>query len=150
MIRKLLGTLGAGFVLGLAPAAAQEPAATSSFDIQIHAPPQVQALLERHLELYRYREVSDLDDAELARLVVVTEREVRELVGTLGYFSPEVRIAREPGARPVISIAVDPGKPTRVADAKIDFDGDIARSADPDAVLQRDEIRDSWTLPPGN
>jgi translocation and assembly module TamA len=149
MIRNLLGALGAGFLLGLAPAAAQEAAATSSFDIQIHAPSQVRSLLERHLELYRYREVSDLDDAELARLVVVTEREVRELVGTLGYFSPDVRIVREPGKRPVISIAVDPGKPTTVADAKIDFEGDIARSPDSDAVLQRDEIRDGWTLPPG-
>jgi translocation and assembly module TamA len=150
MIRKLLGALGAGFVFGLAPAAAQEPAAPPSFDIQIHAPAAVRTVLERHLDLYRYREVSDLDDAELARLVVVTEREVRELVGTLGYFSPDVRIVREPGPRPVISIAVDPGKPTTVADAKIDFEGDIARSADPDAQLQRDEIRDGWLLPPGH
>jgi translocation and assembly module TamA len=150
MIRKLLGTFAAAIVLGPAPAAAQEPAAPSSFDIQIHAPAQVRDLLERHLELYRYREVSDLDDAELARLLVVTEREVRELVGTLGYFSPDVRIVRDPGPRPVISIAVDPGKPTTVAEAKIDFEGDIARSADPDAVLQRDEIRDGWQLPPGH
>src|SRR5436190_2121433 len=106
MIRKLLAALGAGTALSLAPAAAQpvpaaSPAAETasgrpSFDIDIHAPSAVKTLLERHLELRRYREVTDLDDAELARLVAITEGNVRELVGTLGYFSPDIRVTREP------------------------------------------------------
>jgi len=91
MIRKLLAAIGAGTALSLAPAAAQPvpaaaaaaekaPPAGPSFDIEIHAPERVKSLLERHLELRRYREVTDLDDAELARLVAITERNVRELV----------------------------------------------------------------------
>ncbi|HXE49148.1 MAG TPA: BamA/TamA family outer membrane protein [Ramlibacter sp.] len=162
MICKLLGALGASVVLYLAPAAAQpaapaepavpaEAAAGPSFDIEIRAPEEVRTLLERHLELLRYREVSDLDDAELARLISLTERDVRELVATLGFFSPDVSISREPGpgARPTIVVAVDPGQAAAVSDVAIDFEGDIARTSDPDAVLQREEIRNGWRLPVG-
>jgi translocation and assembly module TamA len=162
MICKLLGALGASVVLYLAPAAAQpaapaDPAAAAetagrpSFDVAIRAPGQVRSLLERHLELLRYREVSDLDDAELARLISLTERDVRELVATLGYFSPEVSISREPGPgpAPTIVVAVDPGQAAAVSDVAIDFEGDIARTSDHDALLQREEIRSGWRLPVG-
>ena len=33
--------------------------------------------------------------SELARLIVLAERNVRELVGTLGYFDPRIAIRRE-------------------------------------------------------
>jgi translocation and assembly module TamA len=162
MICKLLGALGASVVLYLAPAAAQpaapaepampaEAAGRPSFDVDIRAPQPVRSLLERHLELLRYREVSDLDDAELARLISLADRDVRELVATLGYFSPNISISREPGpgTTPTIVVAVDPGQAAAVSDVMIDFEGDIARTTDPDALTQRDEIRGGWRLPVG-
>ncbi|MDI1339875.1 BamA/TamA family outer membrane protein [Polaromonas sp.] len=123
----------------------------TAFDIQVRAPDGVRELLERHLELQRYRAVTDLDDAELARLIVLAERNVRNLVGTLGYFSPEIRITQEGAAaqHPIIAIAVTPGELTRVQDVAIDFTGDIASSPDTDAVAQREEIRSDWRLPAG-
>jgi translocation and assembly module TamA len=163
MILKLLGALGATALLCLAGCAAPQPApeadaepyaptaAGPSFDIVINAPEQVRTLLERHLELRRYREVTDLDDAELARLITMAQSEVRALVATLGYFSPSILIARDPlpGPRPVIVVAVDPGEPATVADVAVDFEGDIAQSSDPDAVGQRETIRGGWRLPVG-
>jgi translocation and assembly module TamA len=123
----------------------------TAFDIEVKAPPEVRALLERHLELQRYRAVTDLDDAELARLVVLAERNVRNLVGTLGYFNPRISIAREGAAsqRPNIVVAVDPGELTRTRAVAIDFSGDIAQSPDADAVSQREGIQRNWRLPPG-
>ena len=53
----------------------------------VRAPPQfndLRELVERHIELQRYRAVTDLDDSELARLIVLAEGNVRNLVGTLG------------------------------------------------------------------
>jgi translocation and assembly module TamA len=163
MICKLLGALGAGLVLCLAPAVAQPGPSQSdtdsaaeaprgpSFDIDIRAPEQVRSLLERHLELYRYREVSDLDDAELSRLIALAEREVRQLVATLGFFNPNILIVRDPGPgpRPSIVIAVDPGQAATVSDVAIDFEGDIARTTEGDAVIQREAIRSDWRLPAG-
>lgn len=108
-------------------------------------------LLEKHIELQRYRAVTDLDEAELNRLVVLAERNVRNLVGTLGYFSPEIRITREGGVnqRPTIVVAVDPGEATLTGAVAIDFAGDIADSPDPDAIAQRAEISRDWRLPTG-
>ena len=61
--------------------------AITAFDIVVRAPPQfndVRELVEQHIELQRYRAVTDLDDSELARLIVLAEGNVRNLVGTLG------------------------------------------------------------------
>jgi translocation and assembly module TamA len=148
---RLLSALGAAALLCGPPGAraASDEAPRPSFDLEIHAPPPLKSLLERHLELRRYREVSDLDDAELARLIALAEKDVRELAATLGYFNPNVLIARQPGSRPVISVAVDPGQATSVREVAIDFEGDIARSTDGDAVTQRDGIRAGWLMPPG-
>ena len=56
-----------------------EPEVTA-FDIAVRAPTPVREMLEKHLELQRYRAVTDLDEAELARLIVLAERNVRNLV----------------------------------------------------------------------
>jgi translocation and assembly module TamA len=132
-----------------------EPEVTA-FDIVVRAPPGVRELLEKHIELQRYRAVTDLDDAELARLIVLAERNVRNLVGTLGYFSPSIFITREDaktgnGAlqRPTIVVAVDPGDATLIGPVAINFAGDLAESPDSDAVAQRMQIRRDWRLPRG-
>ena len=137
-------------LLVLAPAARGQETGPS-FAIDIRAPSSVRPVLERHLELQRYREVADLDDAELARLIVLAERNVRELVATLGFFNPAIAIRPEQGAgpRPVIVVEVDPGEFTRVADVKMEFEGDIAQTADRAAVAQREDIRAQWRLPAG-
>jgi translocation and assembly module TamA len=131
------------------PAAAE---ASASFNIDIRAPASVRPLLQRHLELQRYREVADLDDAELSRLIVLAERNVRELVGTLGYFDPQIAIRREPGPdgqRPVIVVEVEPGALTQVADVKMEFEGDIVQATELDAIAQREQIESGWRLPAG-
>ena len=134
-----------------APAAATRSAGTPSFDIDLRAPATVRPLLEQHMELRRYREVSDLDDAEVARLIVLAERDVRELVATLGYFDPKISIRREggSGARTVIVVEVEPGAPTVVATAAIAFEGDISRNQEAGVAEQREDIRSGWRLPPG-
>ena len=123
----------------------------TAFDIAVRAPAEVRELLEKHLELQRYRAVTDLDEAELARLIVLAERNVRNLVGTLGYFSPDIRITREGGVneRPVIVVAVDPGQATNIGPVALTFAGDIAGSPDTDAMAQRTEIERDWRLPTG-
>ena len=126
-------------------------AEVTAFDIAVRAPSEVREMLEKHLELQRYRAVTDLDDTELARLIVLAERNVRNLVGTLGYFSPDIRITREGGVneRPVIVVAVEPGQATTIGPVAMTFAGDIADSPDSDAIAQRTEIERDWRLPTG-
>ncbi|MES2940987.1 MAG: BamA/TamA family outer membrane protein [Pseudomonadota bacterium] len=127
-----------------------QPAAQPSFDLVVQAPGDLRELLERNLELRRYREVADLDDAELSRLIVLAERDARQLLGTRGYFSPRIDITRDTaGERPRIVVAVEPGTPTVIANVDMAFEGDIATTADPEAVQQREGIRGGWGLKPG-
>jgi translocation and assembly module TamA len=127
-----------------------EPEVTA-FDIAVRAPQGIKELLERHLELQRYRAVTDLDEAELARLIVLAERNVRNLVGTLGYFSPSITITKEGTAsqHPTIVVAVNPGEPTVVGSVAITFAGDIAESTDSGALAQRADIQRDWRLRTG-
>lgn len=147
MIRKLLAAAAMAVLWLLAPAAsAQQPA----FDLVVRAPAPLKELLERHLELRRYREVSDLDDAEIARLIVLADKDARELLATQGYFAPQVRIQREPAQpRPQLVVEVEPGELTRVGEVDISFEGDIATSPEPEVAAQRQAIQSEWALPPG-
>jgi translocation and assembly module TamA len=148
MFRLLIAAAGLA-VACLLPVPASAQPQGPAFDLVVRAPDPLRELLERNLELRRYREVTDLDDAEIARLVVLAEKDARELLATQGYFTPQVRIAREPGARTTLAVDVQPGPRTLVSETDIAFEGDIANSSDPDAVTQREGIRSRWLLPPG-
>jgi translocation and assembly module TamA len=133
-------------------ARAQDGPAAPTFNLEVRAEQRnVRDLLQRHLDLQRYRQVPDLDEAELARLLRLADRDARELLGTLGYFSPRLDIRREtrPNGPPVVVVEVDPGVPTTVSAFDIAFEGDIQQSTDPRAVAQRERIREQWLLPPG-
>jgi translocation and assembly module TamA len=144
-----LFALAAALLLLLGPSSAWAQREQPAFDLVVHAPDALRELLEHNLELRRYREVSDLDDAEIARLIVLAEKDARELLATQGYFSPQVRIAREPGPRTRLVVDVQPGERTRVGAVQVEFEGDIAASSDADAIAQREAIRSGWELPPG-
>lgn len=136
----------------LAPIADSTDGGRPAFLIDIRAPSNVRTVLERHLELRRYRAVSDLDDSELQRLLVLAERDARELLGAVGFFNPRIALSREPGAAgapQVVVVEVEPGEPARVREVDLAFEGDIAQTGDPDGVAQRERIRSSWQLQPG-
>jgi len=149
MTKTIRAVLCAAAALVLAPGATAQQDGGPSFNLVIRAPDPVKPVLERHLELRRYQEVQDLDDAEYVRLIAFTERDARQLLATLGYFSPQVRITREAGTRPTLLVAVEPGDPTIVRGVEIEFDGDIAKTDDGDAIAQRESIRSGWRLPIG-
>jgi translocation and assembly module TamA len=146
------GWLGAAGLAWAQPAPGTSTAAREAFTLEIRAAREVRDVLQRHLELQRYRELSDLDDAELARLLTAAEQNARELLGTLGYFSPDVRVEQRPtpdapkAAREVV-LTVVTGEATRVDSVEIDFSGP-ARD-DPDAAAQRQAIASGWRLRKG-
>jgi len=147
----LLALAGAGAPW---PASAQprsEAAAPApAFELTIEAPDEVAEVLRRHLELQRYRELSDLDDAELRRLLDAAEDNARELLATLGYFAPRIRFEQTPASASQprqVRLQVTPGAPARVSEVAIEFSGPIAD--DEDARGQRGAIRGGWSLRQG-
>jgi translocation and assembly module TamA len=126
--------------------------AQGGFEVQIVAPQDVLELLQRHLELLRYRGLSDIDDGELDRLARAAEYNARTLLGTLGYFSPDITVrlhAADSAGKPmrVVIVTAQPGPATRVTEVAITFAGDATTLAQ--AAPQREAIRNTWSLPAG-
>lgn len=126
----------------------------NAFDIRIDtANDDIRELVQRHLDLKRYQRVPDLDQAELRELLTRSDINIRQLLATQGYFTPEIRQklldnVDRPGTRPEVVIHIDPGPPTRVDTLDLQFDGAIY-TYEP----ARDQLLDiyaSWTLPVGD
>ncbi|MEJ7931439.1 BamA/TamA family outer membrane protein [Ramlibacter sp. AN1015] len=121
-----------------------------AFDIEVRAPDRLATLLRDNLSLRRYREVGDLEEVELERLVALAEQEVRRLLAAQGYFTPEVSIRLERQAEPTrVIVAVQPGEAATVSDVEMAFEGDIATSDAPKAQELRAAIREEWALRTG-
>ncbi len=122
----------------------------SAFELQIDAPQAIRDLLNTHLEITRYRELTDLADSELTRLMQVAKEDSRSLLATAGYFTPDVQAeltTRPMGGQRTVKLVVHPGEPTVVGEVKLQFTGSIAQ--DPDARLQREQILNDWSLRSG-
>lgn len=135
-----------------ADAQAAATAAQSAFTLVVHAPPAVRPTLERHLDLQRFRLQPDLQPRELTRLLGAADGDARELLATLGYFSPTLMVDLAPAppgstVPPTITVRVEPGPQTQVVEAEVDFAGPPPGNAQ--ARRQHSRIRSSWLLPPG-
>ena len=123
------------------------PPAEPRFDILLKtAEDELSDFLSRNLELRRYQRLRDLDDNELGRLLANAPANLRDLLGTRGYFEPVIDIVLTPPAsgastHPLgtVTIQVDPGPVTRIASSNVYFKGDIAEAAA--AAKQRETIR---------
>ncbi|MFL9665307.1 autotransporter assembly complex protein TamA [Variovorax sp. AB1(2024)] len=123
-----------------------------AFTVDVRGPEAVRDYLALHLEIQRYRELDDLGATEISRLMVAAEANARELLGTLGYFTPTLTLELNEtpqGAKAPreIVISVSPGEITKVSNVQISYGGLIADDATAEA--QRDSIRTGWALRAG-
>jgi translocation and assembly module TamA len=124
----------------------------AAFTVDVRGPDNVREYLALHLDIQRYRELDDLGATEISRLMVAAETNARELLGTLGYFTPTLTLElnETPASTKApreIAITVEPGELTRVSNVQLSYGGAIAD--DPTAEAQRDSIRTAWALRPG-
>jgi translocation and assembly module TamA len=124
--------------------------APPAFLLEIEAPPAERQLLADHLSLPRYSAVPDLDETELDRVLVLADREIRELLATRGYFTPRVHLRRHGTQRPTrVQVQVDPGPPTRVVQVHLALIGPVTAGTDAlDRALAARLARE-WGLPAG-
>lgn len=131
-----------------------------AFTVQLDAPDAVYGLIDHFLDLKRYQQVADLDNAELGLLIERSEAQIRQLLATEGYFTPEIShtlladAAQKTGAptdarpaRPTIRIHIHPGTRTTVSQLDLRFD-DAALAYTP-AHTQLAQARYDWELLPG-
>ena len=123
-----------------------------AFTLQVRAPKEVRDYLEKHLELQRFRAFPDLQERELSRLLGAADANARELLATLGYFSPDIQIdlTKTPDDRRApraIVVTVDPGERTTIKALDLRFQGDIETG--PTTSRPEARARAAWSLNPG-
>lgn len=117
--------------------------------IELDAPEPVRPLLEKHMDIFRYRGRPEVDSALLGRLVAQAAPDARQLLATEGYFNPEVAAAMTPeNGIDVVRIHALPGQAAMVTAVDIRITGDIAGKAGESGRVAR--IERSWSMPPGS
>ncbi|SDM24044.1 autotransporter secretion outer membrane protein TamA [Oryzisolibacter propanilivorax] len=135
-----------------------------AFAFNVEAEDQdVREYLARHMQLQRFAHLPDLQDAELRRLLGAAEADARELLATLGYFSPTLTIALHDNPAPgagqrrdtparTITVNVQPGERTQIAKAAVQVLGSDAPAQRPDAAelqARQDRLQRGFGLQPG-
>jgi translocation and assembly module TamA len=107
--------------------------------------------MAQHLALQRYKNLSDLDDQEMAKLLRDADEQARELLATQGYFNPQLqwKLDTTPTATHLrqVDLKIDVGPMARIASVDIRWQGDILDR--PEARKQREQVLTEWALPVG-
>lgn len=143
--RRLLGAAAAALIaLSIATARAAEPA----YAVRLDVPEEFRPLLENNLRIVR-RVKEAINQRRFERLAERSEREIRELLATEGYFSPRVELAIDRGAQQwTARYVVEPGAPSHVATIELQFRGAIAEDRW-DNAARRSALKASWPLKAG-
>lgn len=126
-----------------------------AFTLDVRAPKDIDVYLTKHLELQRFRRFPGLEARELSRLLGAADDNARELLATLGYFSPTLTLEMQetPGAEAprTIVLTVEPGPQTHISDTDISVTGpDTGPSAQAaEGAPQRARVQSQWSLVSG-
>jgi translocation and assembly module TamA len=116
------------------------------YQVEIDAPPELKTLLEKNLDLVRWRGHERLDEAALLRLYGATPDSIKALVSTEGYFSAEIHPAiDQSGAVWQIRLQVLPGTRARVQEVDLQFQGFL-----PGLQPTSEQLRAAWGLSVGS
>ena len=144
-------------LMGQVLAATETPDATTvqtppAFELVVKADDnRIRTWLEQHLALQNYKTLNDLDDTELSRLLRDADQQARDLLGTLGFFNPQLRwtqsAANSEQAARLVQLEVIGGPVARIVQIQWHWQGDAAQNSQ--AQTQKEEIVSQWALPPG-
>ncbi len=178
----LLCLSGCASVSALFDKANAEPAAVITptepvYRLEVDAPGDLRDLLTTYLDLSRYQNApvgDDVTPAEIDRLMAAAPAQVRSLLETEGYFTPQVKVSRvgsskvegpapqasAPGVGsgpshrhpvPKLLLQVEPGPQAVIGHFDFQATGalhDAAESGDLAARVLIAQVRNEWKLPP--
>jgi translocation and assembly module TamA len=125
-----------------------------NYTVRIDAPRNLRELLENNLDLMRWRGNARMDLEQLQRLVRVAPEQVKTLIATEGYYTPQVSAGLDTSGRaPVVRVIVDTGPAVTVSDVDIELRGfaaDKGTASNATAPLDAAALRNTWTMPVGD
>lgn len=120
--------------------------------LHIVAPDGVRQLLERYLDLARAVALPDaasVGETEWSRLVAAAPAQIKTILQPLGYFNPQVAVARTPGTPPQVRLSVDTGPQAKVARSNFEIEGDLVDQTSAEALALRESLQAQWPLHAG-
>ena len=134
------------------PVSTEAAPAPLQYEVKVNAPGDLDDLLEKNLDLERFRGNPRMDRVQLQRLVRDTPEQARNLVATAGYYTPVVTVRVDTtGAKPVVIVDVEPGAPVTIDKVELEL-----RGFDPTPPLAASEpydteaLKRSWPLKAGS
>ncbi|MTW09491.1 BamA/TamA family outer membrane protein [Pseudoduganella eburnea] len=88
-----------------------------------------------------------MDRDQLQRMLRSAPEQVKTLVATAGYYSPEVNIHLDESETPTVTVDVVPGEPVLVGEVEITLEGFASTS---DTAFDQAALKAGWTLPTGS
>jgi translocation and assembly module TamA len=140
----------ASLVCSLPAAAVQDEAEPAlRYRVEVSAPSEVRAAVERSLTLTHWQTYSDLTPEFLDLLIAEAKMQATDAVEAAGYFSATIdaEVDRET-TPPTVKIRIQPGLPTRITAVNIDLTGPLIADVS-DAARAIAELRTGWRLPQG-
>jgi len=131
------------------------PPEADVYRLEIDAPEPLRSLLEKHLDLARFRDArvaGTVTRLELDRLIAGAPAQARSLAETEGYFDAQVQASRDRAEVPLVRVFVVPGPRARVTDVAITFEGPLqtaGAAGDEFARRTMTSIEDKWPLASG-
>lgn len=117
------------------------------YDVKINAPEPLQTLLGKNLDVVRWRGNARIDDDQLDRLYGAAPAQIKTLIATEGYYSPQVTSwLDKQGDKWTIYFEVIPGPATLVSEVNIDL---VGFSTDSDTLAHTKILRENWSLKQG-
>ncbi|MGK5076943.1 autotransporter assembly complex protein TamA [Janthinobacterium sp. HLX7-2] len=122
------------------------------YEVKVNAPGDLDELLEKNLDLERFRGNPRMDREQLQRLVRDAPEQVKNLVATAGYYTPVVTVRLDTsGARSVVIVDVDPGQAVSVGKVELELRGfDATPPLAASEPYDTQALKRSWPLKTGS
>ena len=149
-VLKFLRNATLAFVLVTPAVRADAPPVAADYAVQIDVPTTLRALIEDNLDLIRWRGSERTSELQLRRLVRLAPDQIRALLATEGYYTPDVRatLAKD-GHQWKVKLEIIPGTLAHVDRVDLQLRGSIEE--DTPALEERlSRVRIAWGLPPGS
>lgn len=117
-----------------------------SYAVHVVAPSPLKQVLERFLDLARFKDRNDLNPDQFEFMIGDAPAQIKALAATEGYFSPQAQVSVEgTGTARVVRIVVTSGPRTLVSS----LDLKVAGAATASAPAQVEELKRGWPLTAG-
>jgi translocation and assembly module TamA len=121
----------------------------NSYQVEIEAPAPIVTLLKNHLDIIKWRKNPRMTPVEWKRLSTEAPQQIKDLVATEGYFSPNIKLqSTQNHTEYIAKFTIAPGKPTIISNVTIAFTGDITQFSNK-ILPNEQQIRDEWILKSG-